>query len=445
MDDPIQELADLQQGKPKSGSVSEDAAAAVFRERYGDGLQYCVEKEEWLIWDDHIWRSDKTDAVFNMARQVARDAGNGKTRTGSASFARGIIAFAKADPAFARTLNQFDADPFLLGTPRGPVDLKLGKLISPTPDEMVTMSTSVAPSEDESCPLWKEFLAQTTGQDPKLQRFLHQWAGYCLTGDTREQKLFFGYGPGGNGKTVFANTLSTILGDYAKSAAMSSFEAQNYQGHPTDLAMLQRARMVTASETEANKFWAENRIKALTGGDPITARFMRRDFFTYNPTFKLTIIGNHRPTLRNVNDAIRRRLCIVPFTQKPNQPDLRLTEKLRDEHPAILRWMINGCLDWIENGLLMPAAVTAETDEYFVDQDLFDEWLRPRCDTTSGSAKATSQALLKSWNEFLGVCGEPAENSRRLADRLRERGFKNFRTSSQRGYEGIRIHPIKLG
>src|SRR5436190_113345 len=144
-------------------------------------------------------------------------------------------------------------------------------------------------------------------------RFLQQWAGYCLTGVTREHALVFVFGPGGNGKTVFINVLTGIVADYATTAAMETFAVSHSDRHPTDLAMLRGARLVTASETEEGRAWAETRIKQMTGGDKIAARFMRQDFFEYVPQFKLWITGNHKPGLRSVGEAIRRRMNLIPF------------------------------------------------------------------------------------------------------------------------------------
>ena len=153
-----------------------------------------------------------------------------------------------------------------------------------------------------------------------MMRFLQQIVGYCLTGDTREHALFFIYGPGGNGKSVFLNTVSAIIGDYATTAAMDTFVASKSDRHPTDLAGLRGARLVAASETEEGRAWAEAKIKAITGGDPISARFMRQDFFTYRPQFKLVIVGNHKPVLKNVDDAAERRFNIIPFDESRHGP-----------------------------------------------------------------------------------------------------------------------------
>ena len=117
----------------------------------------------------------------------------------------------------------------------------------------------------------------------------------------------------------------------------------------------------------------------MTGGDKIAARFMRQDFFEFTPQFKLTIVGNDKPVLRNVDEAARRRFLIVPFEQKPAEPDRQLEQKLMAEAPGILQWMVEGCLDWQKNGLVKPPSVIAATQEYFSDQDLLEQWLEEEC------------------------------------------------------------------
>jgi putative DNA primase/helicase len=166
---------------------------------------------------------------------------------------------------------------------------------------------------DRDCPipLWMKFLARITADDDELQTYLKRAAGYCLTGITREHVMFFLYGTGANGKGVFLNTLSAIWGDYAAVAPMEMFCESRNDRHPTELAFLCGVRLVIAQETERNQRWAESKIKTLTGGDPITARYMRQDFFTFAPQFKLMIAGNHKPSLHGVDEAIRRRLHLI--------------------------------------------------------------------------------------------------------------------------------------
>ena len=216
----------------------------------------------------------------------------------------------------------------LLGTPKGTVDLISGRLHPSSQDEGITKLAAVAPAETADCPIWRSFLNDSTGGDAEMICFLQQWCGYCLTGDVSEHAFVFLYGGGGNGKSVFLNTVSRILGAYHATAPMETFTASSGERHPTDLAMLRGARLVAASETEEGRAWAEAKIKSMTGGDPVTARFMRQDYFTYRPQFKLTIVGNHKPRLKNIDDAMRRRVNIVPFIRKPVKPDPCLEEKL---------------------------------------------------------------------------------------------------------------------
>ena len=189
------------------------------------------------------------------------------------------------------------------------------------------------------------------------------------------------------------------------------------------------------------------RIKQLTGGDRIAARFMRRDFFEYSPEFKLTVIGNHVPDLHNVDDAARRRFNLAPFTHKPPVVDKKLEEKLRSEWPAILRWMIDGCLDWRINGLIRPNAVTASTADYFSDQDLLAQWIEDCCDRDD-NAVDTIASLLASWRNYTKSRGEEPGSSKGFSMALRSRGFtriKDGRGIHGRGFQGIKVHVHTIG
>jgi putative DNA primase/helicase len=433
--------------RPSSNdSITEDTAALRFAERYGDRLRYCHDNGHWFEWTGAIWRPEKTGLAFHWARELARalaDDEDARVRAaaGRHNFPKGVELFCRADRAFAVTADHWDRDPFLLGTPCGTVDLRSGALRSADPWDAITKATAVTPTETADCPLWLAFLTEATGGDQELVRFLQQWAGYCLTGDTSEHALLFIYGAGGNGKSVFLNTITGILADYAITAAMETFTASTGDRHPTDLAMLRGARLVTSSETEEGRAWAEARIKQITGGDPITARFMRRDFFTFTPTFKLTIIGNHQPVLRNVDDAARRRFNIVPFTRNPAQPDKMLGDKLRDEWPGILRWMIEGCLDWQANGLVPPQSVIDATAGYFADQDMFAQWLADECDIEPGNHhkwEATT-TLFASWSAYAKAAGESPGTVKSFAPAILRHRLTPKRTKTARGFSGISL------
>jgi putative DNA primase/helicase len=402
---------------------------------------------KWYRWNGFVWSVDRKGIAFHWARELARQLSSSQDPrkryiTSRTSFARGVEKFAKHDPRVAVTSEDWDCDPFPLGTLGGTVDLRSGKLRVSRPDDGITKSTSVAPSEG-SCWKWLAFLEEATGSDQELIRFLQQWCGYSLTGITREHALVFVYGPGGNGKSVFLNVITSIMRDYAATAAMDTFTASKSDKHPADLAMLRGARLVTASETEEGRAWAEARIKLMTGGDQITARHMRQNFFTFAPQFKLMIVGNHKPALHNIDEAARRRFNIVPFTVTPLVPDKDLEAKLVAESPAILQWMINGCLDWLTNGLIRPASVTAATNAYFSDQDLMAQWLEDCCEVGRGDCRIWDRSadLFDAWTEYVENAGEPTESKKAFGQSMQRRGFEPFRAPNggARAFRFVRL------
>jgi putative DNA primase/helicase len=201
---------------------------------------------------------------------------------------------------------------------------------------------------------------------------------------------------------------------------------------------------VTASETEEGRSWAEARIKALTGGDPISARFMRQDFFTYQPHFKLLFAGNHQPTLNAVDPAMRRRFNMLPFVFKPTEPDHMLEEKLKAEAPRILAWALQGCLDWQEHGLGRPETVTAATDEYFEDQDVFGAWVDERCDIGRNKWDPVAH-LFADWTRFAKANGEDVGSAVSFSGRMKKLGMRPKRTNSMRCFSGIALKPKQQG
>jgi putative DNA primase/helicase len=331
---------------------------------------------------------------------------------------------------------------FLLGTPEGTVNLHNGTLRPASPESRITKLTAVSPVATADCPIWLNFLKEATGSDEQLIRLLQQMCGYALTGSVVEHGLVFVYGGGGNGKSVFINTVSGIMCDYASTAAMTTFTASRSDMHPTELARLRGARLVTASETEKGHAWAEAKIKALTGGDRIAARFMRQDFFEFIPQFKLIVVGNHKPTLTNVDDAIKRRINIIPFIRKPASPDRQLEQKLKAEWPMILRWMINGCLDWQKNGLVRPDSVIATTQAYFEDQDLLGQWLNDNYDAEPDNSHKwdTVAALFASWSAYATAAGETPGSKKAFNEAMQSRGFYPARGSKGvRLFKGVRL------
>lgn len=368
-----------------TGQITEDSVALAFTRKHHDELRFDHHAGAWYRWTGAAWLKEVTKLAFSWARHTARKLARQTMKkgdivtAGKAAFAAGVERFAQADRAFAVTSAIWDNDPWLLGTPSGTVDLQTGAMYPARPTDHITKLTSVAPAATADCPQWLAFLNQATDGDQEFVGFLKRWFGYTLTGITREHGLLFMFGSGGNGKGVCLTTVAGVMGDYAVAAPMDTFAATKNEKHPTDMAGLAGARMVMVNEVEEGQGWSEVRLKALTGGDPITARFMRRDFFTFYPAFKLTISGNYKPALKNVDEAVRRRVKMAPFLHKPPVVDKLLAEKLKAEWPGILRWMIEGCLEWQRDGLKEPEAVREATEAYFEAQDTTAKWLAERC------------------------------------------------------------------
>jgi putative DNA primase/helicase len=433
--------------------LTEDTAAIRFAEEFGDQLRYCHDRGCWFRWTGSIWSPDRTNLAFHYARELARglaqqEDARGRVAAARTTFASGVERYARADPIFARTSEDWDCDPWAAGCPGGVLNLRTGLVERPDPAQGITKSLAVSPADQPDCPGWLAFLTETFGGDAGVIRFVQLFVGYALTGDVSEHALVFGYGAGGNGKSVLLNTVTGILGDYAVTAAMDTFTASRSDKHPTELAMLAGARFVTASETEDGKAWAEARIKQLTGGDPIQARFMRRDFFQYRPEFKLFVVGNHRPELHSVDEAARRRFNIVPFDHRPAQPDPDLERRLRAEWPAILRWMIEGCLDWQASRLIRPESVIAATENYFHDQDLFGQWVEEECDAEPGNPHKwdLSSRLFKHWKAYAERAGEHAGNTKTFAEAMRRQGFQSHRgAKGMRQFRGVQLTRLAMG
>jgi putative DNA primase/helicase len=401
---------------------------------------------KWLQWTGERWQQDGTLIARHCARLICREASAecNKSKTSNAiASAKSVSAverLAQADRRLAATLDQWDADPWLLNTPTETIDLRTGDSKPHDPADYLTKIAGIAPAGGCPIPTWQSFLNRVTDSNMELQKYLQRMAGYSLTGLAREHALFFLYGLGANGKTTFINAITACAGDYHRAAQIETFTASNHDRHPTELAGLRGARLVTAIETEEGRRWAESRIKTLTGGDKIEARFMRQDFFEYTPQFKLIIAGNHKPGLRSVDEAIRRRFNLIPFTVTipPAERDESLPDKLKVELPGILAWMIDGCLDWQERGLAPPEVVTEATAAYLEAEDATAAWIEEAGDRDLNAWEKSSD-LYASWVTWAKGTGEYEGTQKRFSQNLETRGFTCERRQKARGYRGLRL------
>jgi putative DNA primase/helicase len=413
-------------------AFSEDHLAQVYAKRHGRDWRFVSEWGKWMVWNGQSWRDDRILGAFHNSRMICRDALQwesagalteaGKRSLASAKVHAAVQRIAQSSPEHAAVSDQWDADPWRLATPNGIVDLKTGELHPGRREDYFTKLTAVGPSGE--CPRWLECLDAWSQGDDELVSYLQRLVGYCLTGSVREEMLAFVYGPGGAGKSKFIDTIHALLGDYAHVAQMETFTEQRIDRHSTEIAAMVGKRLVIADETEEGKRWNEQRIKYLTGGSPIRARFMRQDEFEFKPQFKLLFSGNYKPNLRSVDEAIKRRVHIIPFTQSipDEKKDRHLTEALKRELGGILRWAIDGCMQWQKHGLRAPSAVLAATSEYLETEDGFGQWMEECCRKVSSDDERTSK-LFESWKMWSEKAGEPCGSRKRFSQTLQSRGF----------------------
>jgi putative DNA primase/helicase len=450
------DTADDDEADERAPEFSDEAVALEFAARHADKLRYVAPWATWSVYNGRRWRKDDRLRAFSLARrlcrEVARRCDKPKIAVAIASLktVAAVERLARADPRLAGTTDMWDADPLLLNTRAGIVDLRTGKLGPHRADAFMTKQTGIAPDGDCPIPTWLGFLNRIMNGDKELIEFLQRVAGYALTGLTVEHALFFCFGTGGNGKDTFLNALIGCWGDYHRVVPIEVFVATQGSRHPTELAGLRGARLVTAVEVEEGRPWAEAKIKWITGGGMITARFMRADFFDFYPNFKALIAGNHKPGLRSVDEAMRRRMNLIPFTVTilPAERDRTLGEKLKAEWPGILAWAIEGCLEWQERGLAPPAAVQAATADYLAAEDTLAAWLTEACEF-DGTAWSGSTELYRSWKNYCDRTGEFAGRQKRFSQRIEERAgalglHKERGPNDRQGFVGLRLRQADL-
>ena len=421
---------------------SEDALAAQFADLHADVWRFVPAWGRWLHWTGAKWAVDEIQKVRELVRLTCRAEA---LNTGDQDRARriaskrtidAVLHIAGSDPSLTSRTADWDNYPMHLNTPSGLIDLATGEILEHDPEAMITQITAAIPEGE--CPLWEGFLEQITDGDTDLAAYLQRVAGYCLTGSTSEQVFFFVHGSGANGKSVFVQTLANVLGDYAATATLDTFMASRATRHLTALAGLRAARLVVVPETDAGRAWAESRIKIVTGGERIRANFMHRDHFEFRPEFKLVVAGNHRPILSNVGEAMRRRLHLVPFSVRiaPEDRDKELVQKLLAERHGILAWMIEGCRQWLCDGLAPPPAVAGASKSYFVDEDVIGQWIDECCEC-QGALQATAHELFTNWSDWARKSGHVPGSPKSFGEALRDRGFKQKKVAGQRGWLGL--------
>jgi putative DNA primase/helicase len=426
-------------------AFSDEGLALQFADLHEGRLRYVAEWGRWYNWTGHVWKYDSTLLALDYARGVCRKVAMLAPERGK-SVASGntigtVLRLARADRRLAAETGQWDREAFLLNTPGGTVCLRTGDMRSHDRKDYLTKCAAVTPASG-LCPMWSAFLNRIFDDDEQLIGFVQRILGYALTGCTEDHAMFFFYGTGGNGKGVLLETVTGILEDYHAVAPTEMLMASKHERHPTEIASLVGRRIVTSTETEGGKRWAEAKIKGLTGGDKLAARFVCQDFFYFTPQFKLIVAGNHKPSLNTVDEAIKRRFHLVPFvvTITDAERDPKLAEKLKAEWPQILQWMVDGCLEWQEHGLAAPAAVREATAEYLAAQDTVRNWLEECLEVVPDDRQEVlSSTLFKVWQEWCAANGEYIGSNKALSQRLQALGFQVRRTNKGAAVRGVKV------
>jgi putative DNA primase/helicase len=436
---------------------------------HGRDFRHCHPWSKDLVWTGRAWEEDRTaqlerwakDTVKTMYALAAACPDEAERtalvkhalRTEDARRLRAMISLARSEPGIPVLPSDLDRDIWLLNCRNGTLDLRTGKLREHRREDLLTKLCPVEYHPEATCPIWERVLGEifpATGDaaeasgSVEMIGFMQRSVGYCLTGDVSEQKLWIPWGTGANGKSLVINTILTMLGDdYATKASRDLFLSRKDDKHPTAMAQLFGKRLVACIESAEGSRLDEAMVKELTGGDPITARRMREDYWTFAPTHKAFLVTNHRPRVRGTDHAIWRRLCLVPFTVvfAPDRQDKQLPDKLRAELPGILAWAVRGCLDWTRNGLGVPGEVRIATADYRSEQDLIGSFIAECCVTGDPTYRSRASALyarFKAWCEAGGDRDVPRQQDFGAA--LTERGFERY-SSNGTWYRKIALRP----
>lgn len=416
---------------PDSYTFTDDGNAQRLVDAIGGELRYVPQRDRWLTWAGSRWSWDELGEVTERAREVVRGIRPGDdeqlAKHRLKSLSRGSIAsavdLAQSDRRIAVSLTALDSAPFALCTPGGVVDLKAGTLTAADPSNLHTRSAAVAPDPTMPTPRWLRFLDEMFGGDRELIEYVQRLAGYSASGDVSAHVLPFVLGPGGNGKGVLLGVLARLLGDYADTAP-PGFLVAGLQQHETELARLQGLRLVVASETNPGDRFDEARVKVLTGGDRITARFMRQDHFTFDPTHTLWLMANHQPAVAAGGPSFWRRVRLIEANYVPPKPDLELPERLyREEGPGILAWVIRGAVEAFgPEGLREPARVLAATAAYRGEEDHLGRFVEDALRIGGGVHIRTDRVkVYAAYEAWCHLEGEHAMPARALYRELRLR------------------------
>lgn len=408
---------------------TDDGNAILFVELHGQDVRYAVDAKQWYAWDGQRWQASGDTMVLDRARQTVRtllDLGRDLTddqqrvaavrhysSSASANRIQAIPKLALSDSRIGVLTREFDADPYLLNTPTGILDLRTGVETPHRRGAHLSKQTRVGCSPGWAAPEWEEFVSWAMGGDPAMVEFLQRSVGYALFGETQENVLFLLHGGGANGKTTFLNVWERILGDYALHAEADLLTPKD-GGSTTGQADLFGKRFVVASETKAGKSLDERTVKQLTGGDTITARKLYKDNFSFVPSHTIFFAMNDLPTISDSSWGMWRRVLLVPWAQRvePGAQDKDKAQRIVEkEGPGVLAWAVEGFQKWHrDSDLAVPAAVHAATKSYRTEEDSLGLFIKENIEISGADDFVNVAAVSERYTQWCADQGVSAKN-----------------------------------
>jgi putative DNA primase/helicase len=420
-------------------------------------FHYVNETGQWIIWNGCRWIPDKDGFMTRLhlatMEETARQglhSGNRHTgekivkhamKSRDASKTAATLTMLKSVAGVTVSATDLDADLWLLGTPNGLIDLRTGTAIEPDKVALITKSIACDYNPDAKCPTWEKVIHTAADGDAELIQFLQSWTGYTLTGSVKEECLAFLHGTGANSKGTVTECIRHLMGDYAITAPESLFTVDRNSSATNDIARLAGCRMACAAELDEGAAFAESRLKAITGRDAITARFLHREFFDFMPTHKFWISGNHKPTVRGNDHGIWRRMRLIPFTVTipKEQRDLNLADKLKGEMSGILNWAIQGCLAWQKDGLVTPKRVIDATASYQAQEDIVGQFLDD-CTVSDPASRCLQSAVFEVYQQWTDKQGIRKPLSASMLNRkFEDRGLHRAKSNGKKYWDGITV------
>jgi putative DNA primase/helicase len=455
----LRERLDRESRPPEEITDSDIANAKRLTALHGADLKFTTERG-WYCWDGRRWASDEKQvelqarakhtalAIFDEVKSaVDRDARYKHARRSQSKGAiEAMMWLARSEPGIPACLTDFDANGWLLNVNNGTLDVRTGQLRPHSRGDLISNLVDIEFNPKAECELWDAFLWRVTDRNEDLYNYIRRFAGYLLVADTSDQSLHFLYGLGANGKSVFCEVLMRMLGDYAVAVSPDLIMMRRHGGIPNDVARLRGVRVAVMNETTQGARFDEAKLKELTGGDTLTARFLHQEFFDFPPTHRIIIRGNHKPAINGTDEGIWRRLRLVPFTVSipADEQDRHLLAKLQTELPGILNWALEGCREWQRDGLKPPAIITDAVRAYREESDTLGRFIDEQCNVQK-LAQVKSSALFKRYQQFCEEAAERRIPAKDFPAEMQRRGFKWKRTKAGGLFEGVELNVPDIG